>query len=130
MGPLVLAREAASGRAMRTGGTCRAQGHAVPAGTWGLPKPVYAGRTIQGGGFGALAAEEERRWQTDAIARISIIGQAVQIVQKADQRTGKRTLRARQAHLDQQCVSSTGIKVMLQEGDCVGRVQEIEGDPT
>lgn len=56
------------------------------------------------------------------------IGQAVQVVQKADQRTGKRTFGHVKRILTNSAFHPHGIKVMLQEGDCVGRVQEIEGE--
>lgn len=56
------------------------------------------------------------------------MGQAVYIVLKADQRTGKRTFGHVKRILTNSAFHPHGIKVMLQEGEQVGRVQEIEGE--
>lgn len=53
------------------------------------------------------------------------IGGLVDIVLKADQRTGKLTRGHVKRILTNSSVHPHGIKVMLQENDAVGRVQKI-----
>lgn len=53
------------------------------------------------------------------------IGGLVDIVLKADQRTGKLTRGHVKRILTNSSVHPRGIKVMLQENDAVGRVQKI-----
>lgn len=53
------------------------------------------------------------------------IGMEVEIVLKKDQRTGKRTKGHVKKILTNSLKHPRGIKVMLQEGDMVGRVQTI-----